>query len=287
MAASTIAARLQVIVVDNATPGFEPGSVQREDLDVTVLPQASNTTFTGGNNVGAREARGRFLLLLNPDTRVESEALERAVRCLDADPALVALGAWFVDEHGAFRPYYRRLPRLRDVPVVLIPRLLDWTPWARGYRMTDETFESSTVVEQPAGAFLLLRRADCPEPLLEPGYLNFFSDVELCRVLGEVGQIRVEPDVRCFHARGGAGLITYEAETRARLHQDLVWGVRRYFRRVGLVGRTWIELWVLSFWLIRLLQSMTAGRRYMRATRTAMMASLRGRPPHYGQGVSG
>ncbi len=221
LAESTIAALLQVIVVDNATPGFEPDSIQLDDLDLTVLPQASNTTFTGGNNIGTGKARGRFLLMLNPDTRVDPEALERAVRHFDADPALVALGAWFVDVHGAFRPYYRRLPRLRDVPVVLIPRLLDWTPMARRYRMADETFATGTMVEQPAGAFLLARRSSCPRPLLDDGYLNFFSDVDLCRVLGEVGQIRVEPDVRCYHARGGAGLITHEPEARSRLHQDL------------------------------------------------------------------
>lgn len=281
LAESTIAALLQVIVVDNATPGFEPDSIQLDDLDLTVLPQASNTTFTGGNNIGTGKARGRFLLMLNPDTRVDPEALERAVRHFDADPALVALGAWFVDVHGAFRPYYRRLPRLRDVPVVLIPRLLDWTPMARRYRMADETFATGTMVEQPAGAFLLARRSSCPRPLLDDGYLNFFSDVDLCRVLGEVGQIRVEPDVRCYHARGGAGLITHEPEARSRLHQDLVWGVRRYFRRVRLPGRVWLEIWVLGFWLIRLFQSVTAGRRHVRATGTAMLASLRGRPPRY------
>jgi hypothetical protein len=281
LARSTIAARLQVIVVDNATPGFEPGSIQREDLDLTVLPQACNTTFTGGNNIGALMARGRFLLMLNPDTRVEPEALERAVMHLDADRAVVALGAWFVDEQGSFRPYYRRLPRLRDVPVVLIPRLLDWTPMARRYRMADETFADSTVVEQPAGAFLLARRSACPEPLLDDGYFNFFSDVELCRRLWEHGVIRVEPDVRCYHARGGAGLITYEPDARARLHQDLVWGVRRYFQRSGTLGRAWIGIWVVAFWAMRLLQAITTDRRYPRATWAALIASLRGQPPHY------
>ncbi len=79
-------------------------------------PRINNTTFTGGNNIAFGEARGRFLLLLNPDTRVEPEALERAIEHLDTEPGLVALGAYLVDEHGDLRPYYHRLPRRGTYP---------------------------------------------------------------------------------------------------------------------------------------------------------------------------
>ena len=278
---STIADQLQVIVVDNATPGFDPDALAVAGLDVRFLPQDHNATFTGGNNIAFAEARGRFVLLLNPDTRVEPETLERALEHLDASPGLVALGAYLVDEHGELRPYYRRLPRLRDIPVLLIPRLLDWTPLARRYRMADETFEGSTVVEQPAGAFILTRRDDVPDPLLDPSYFNFVSDVELCRTLARQGEIRVEPDVRCFHARGGAGLITYDPVARSRLHLDLVWGIRHYFRDASAMGRAWLELWVIAFWMLRLGQGLLQGRDALRATWSAVRASRSGSPPDY------
>jgi hypothetical protein len=200
---------------------------------------------------------------------------------MDQDPGLAALGAYLVDERGDLRPYYHRLPRVRDIPVVLIPRLLDWTPMARRYRMADESFEGPTMVEQPAGAFILLRRDVAPTPLLDPGYFNFFSDVELCRSINQGGEIRVEPDVRCFHARGGAGLITYDPAARSRLHLDLVWGVRHYFRHCRPIERTWLELWVAAFWLLRLGQGLLRGWGAFHTAWSATRASFAGVPPNY------
>lgn len=59
----------EVIVVDNAsTDGSAEWLKAREDIVLLML--RVNTGFTGGNNVGARQARGRVLLLLNNDTRL-------------------------------------------------------------------------------------------------------------------------------------------------------------------------------------------------------------------------
>jgi hypothetical protein len=152
---------------------------------------------------------------------------------------------------------------------------------ARRYRMADVAFDGPTDVEQPPGAFLLIRQDACPRPLLDRAYRNFFSDVELCRILGRLGTIRMEPDVRCFHVRGGAGLVTHDPIEHARLHHDLVWGLRRYFRSVGVVGRAWIGLWVIVFWALRLAQAVGIGHGHLRASWAAATASLAGRPPAY------
>lgn len=279
---STIAAALEIIVVDNASPDFDADAMASDFPGVIFLPQERNMTYTGGSNIAFARAGGGFILLLNPDTRVEPEALDRAVAHLKADAGLAGLTAYLLEGSGELQRYYRRLPRLRDIPVVLIPRLLDWTPVGRHYLMAASSFEHSTLVEQPAGAFILVRRSACPEPLLEPGYFNIFSDVELCRELRAHGAIRMEPDVRCFHVRGGAGIVTLDPKERSRLHQDIVWGVRRYFRgRGSLAGRAWLELWVMAFWALRLIQALARGRENPGATWRAARASLRGHPPDY------
>ena len=224
--------------------------------------------------------------MLNPDTRVEPDAMERAVGHLDADPAWSAVTAWLIGEAGQLQRYYRRLPRLRDVPVALIPRLLDWTPMARRYRMADVAFDAPTPVEQPPGAFILIRRSACPEPLLDPGYLNFFSDVELCRTLADRGLIRMEPDVRCFHVRGGAGLVTHDPAERARLHQDLVCGVRRYFRAEGSRSRMGRGLGARLLGHPDRSDGVTVGRVHALSGWAAARASLAGRPPDYDGGAA-
>jgi GT2 family glycosyltransferase len=280
--ASTIADRLEVIVVDNASPDFDAAAMGSEFPEVTFLPQDHNTTFTGGTNIAFAMATGRFILMLNPDTRLEPDALARAVMRLEEEPQLAGVTARLQEESGELQRYYRRLPRLVDVPAVLMARLFDRTVIGRRYLMADETFESSTLVEQPAGAFIFMRRSVCPEPLLDPGYFNLFSDVELCRRVRAHGAIRMEPDIRCFHVRGGAGLGTKEPEGRSLIHQDYVWGVRRYYRGAGgIAGKVWVETWIGVFWALRLAQALTRDGRHRRATWKAIGRSFRGLPPDY------
>jgi N-acetylglucosaminyl-diphospho-decaprenol L-rhamnosyltransferase len=284
LAASSISERLEVIVVDNASPGFDAAALRAEHPGIQVLPQQENTTFTGGTNIAFAAATARYVLMLNPDTRVEPDAIANAAARLDSDTSIVALGAYLIDPYGTLQRYYHRLPRVRDVPVVLLPRIPDWTPVSRRYRMGDASFEALLDVEQPPGAFLFIRRSACPEPLLDPGYRNFFSDVALCRHLLSIGRVVVDPQVRCFHVRGGAGLVTHHPRERSRLHHDLVWGARRYFSArtaSSKAAAAWLEMWIAVLWAGRLLQAVLRGRAAARAAWASARASFGRRPPEY------
>src|SRR4051794_944437 len=59
---------VEVIVVDNASRAFDPRSVTTLVPTATVLRNPTNAGFARGANEGLRRARGRYLLLLNPDT---------------------------------------------------------------------------------------------------------------------------------------------------------------------------------------------------------------------------
>ncbi len=279
---STIAERLEIIVVDNASPGFNADDLRRRHAHVQFLPQATNTTYTGGNNLAFERATGDYVLLLNPDTRVEPPALARALAHFEANSRLVAQGAYLLDDSGRLQRYYRRLPRPIDVPVVLLERLFRRTGLGRRYVMADETFTGSTFVEQPPGAFLMVRREHCPQPILDPAYYNFFSDVELCDRLSRAGVIAVSDDVRCAHGRGLAGVKTSDFRDQLRLYQDLTWGVRHYFRpRMGLAGMAYVEAWLLLFWLLRGGQAVARRPRSVPRALAVALASLRGKAPSY------
>jgi GT2 family glycosyltransferase len=58
----------EVILVDNASTDGTLDFVRGRFPQVRVVPLAENHGFTGGNNAGAREARGRFIAFLNNDT---------------------------------------------------------------------------------------------------------------------------------------------------------------------------------------------------------------------------
>lgn len=77
---------VEVIVVDNASPDEEPAAIARQFPEVTLLRSQVNLGFAGGNNLGIRQARGKYLLFLNNDTEVAPDFLEPLVELFDSSP---------------------------------------------------------------------------------------------------------------------------------------------------------------------------------------------------------
>lgn len=282
----TAFARTETIVVDNGSPDFEPDQLTARFPWVHVIASPVNLTYTGGNNLAFERARGDCVLLLNPDTVLEPRAIENALRHFASGPPMSAQGATLLNADGSLQRYYRRLPTWRDVPYVLLGRLLARTPGGRRYFMLDDEFGPVTAVDQPPGAFLLLRRADVGDRLLDPGYYNYMSDVELCARLRATGPIYVFDDVRCWHRKGAAGVATGDTADQLRLRHDLTWGVRRYYRNARLPIRSYVEAWLYVFWCLRLGQlAIRRPSALGRAVRLAARA-LRGDPPRYEPGSS-
>jgi len=69
----------ELIVLDNASPDGSAAAIAAEFPDVRLIASRENHGFAKGNNHAAREARGRYLLLLNPDTLVLDGAIDRLV----------------------------------------------------------------------------------------------------------------------------------------------------------------------------------------------------------------
>lgn len=78
---------LEVIVVDN---GSTDGSVEylraEHTAGIRLVESATNTGFTGGNNLGIRAAKGAYVALLNNDAAAEPRWVEALVAAAEADP---------------------------------------------------------------------------------------------------------------------------------------------------------------------------------------------------------
>jgi N-acetylglucosaminyl-diphospho-decaprenol L-rhamnosyltransferase len=281
--ASTIADRMEIIVVDNASTDFELEPMAMAHPSVTFLPQDRNTTCTGGNNIAFEHARADLVLMLNPDTRVEPPAIERAVGHLSVRKDLAGLGAYLIGPDGELQRYYRRLPRLSDLPILLFEPLFRSTARGRRYLMLAEDFNGETVVPQPPGAFLMLRRDALDGKFMEPGYFNFMSDLELCARVSRRGAISVFDDVRCHHVGAAAGIGTTDLGARLRLYQDLTWGVRRYVGAQGIsrIGAVAVSSMLVAYWATRVGLTTVRDWHFLPRALITAFAALSGRPPNY------
>lgn len=78
--------RLEIIVVDNASPTDDPDLITQRYPQVKLIKSAQNLGFAGGNNLGIAEAKGEYLLFLNNDTEVDPGFLEPLVQLFQQNP---------------------------------------------------------------------------------------------------------------------------------------------------------------------------------------------------------
>src|SRR5215212_5756154 len=76
----------ETIVIDNASPDPGDAAIASVFPFVRLLRNVENLGFTGAGNQGAREARGRWFVLLNPDAFAEPDWLAQLVAAAERHP---------------------------------------------------------------------------------------------------------------------------------------------------------------------------------------------------------
>jgi GT2 family glycosyltransferase len=80
-------ASYELLVVDNASDDGSAAAIAEEFPSIRLMARVDNVGFARANNVAAKEAKGRYLLLLNPDTVVLDGGIDRLVAFAKARPA--------------------------------------------------------------------------------------------------------------------------------------------------------------------------------------------------------
>jgi GT2 family glycosyltransferase len=76
----------EVIVIDNASADGSAAAIAAEFPKVVLLAESANHGFAGANNIAAERAQGEYLLLLNPDTVILEQAIDRLVAFAEKQP---------------------------------------------------------------------------------------------------------------------------------------------------------------------------------------------------------
>lgn len=79
---------IEIIVVDNASPNCNPDIVKETYPDIIYIKSEVNLGFAGGNNLGFKIAKGKYILLLNNDTEVDKGFLEPLVKKMQDNPKI-------------------------------------------------------------------------------------------------------------------------------------------------------------------------------------------------------
>ncbi len=187
----------EVIFIDNAsTDGSYEYVKQRYGASrhLKIIRNSKNYGFARGNNLGAKYARGEYLVFLNVDTEVEPNWLKELVRTMESDPSIGAAQA--------------KLLRMDD------PRRLDTC----GHKLTPYGFTYEVGLNEDAnrynepfeilagkGAALIVRRSVFEEVGgFDEEYFVLREETDMCwRIWLRGYRVVFTPDARVFHAIGG------------------------------------------------------------------------------------
>lgn len=193
----------QICVVDNASSDGSADAVRSRWPGVQVVALPNNAGFAAANNVGIRRTSAPLILLLNSDTLVPRDAIDRLVERLDATGA-VAAGPRLVDAAGApevsFGPMLS--PLAEAVQRTRVRLAASTSRWARRY--IARHLAQERMVDWVSGACLLVRRPAAEGAgLLDERYFMYEEDVDFCAALrSRGGRVLFTPAAQVVHLRG-------------------------------------------------------------------------------------
>jgi len=197
---------LEIIVVDNASHDDSVAMLRAKYPQVELIANTTNRGFTVGNNQGIEASRGRYVMVLNPDTEVLGDALDQLVSYLDGHPDAGAIGPQLLNPDRSIQSSRRRFPTLATAffESTWLQGMAPKRILARFY-MDDVPVSLAHEVDWLSGACTVFRRAVLDGVGLYDAQ-NFFmysEELDLCRRVKEAGwKIVYLPEAQVVHYVG-------------------------------------------------------------------------------------
>lgn len=194
--------QVEVIVVDNDSRDGSPELIEQKFPQVKLLRQSDNLGFGAANNIGANQAQGTYLFLLNSDTLIQANILPAFIDKLESLPDMGIVGPRLLNPDGSFQ-----LSTAYEIGL--------WGEWrtlqeVRQYRQPAnrsalaQQYDTDQFVEIVVGAAMLMRRSHFMQiGGFDESFFMYFEESDLCQRFRDAGyRLLYTPDVSLVHIGG-------------------------------------------------------------------------------------
>jgi GT2 family glycosyltransferase len=183
----------ETIIVENGSPTKKPDQIRDNYPEAKLIISKENLGFAGGNNIGLKEVKGDYILLLNNDTEVPADFLDSMVDLMESNP-----------EIGIVSPkiyYFHEKNVLQYAGTSPIDPI---TSRGRHYgnKEKDEgQFDEVTETYYPHGACMMFRKSILEElGLLYEGYFLYYEEYDFTERVRKAGyKIYFQPNSYILH----------------------------------------------------------------------------------------
>ncbi|MDD3037755.1 glycosyltransferase family 2 protein [Bacteroides sp.] len=183
----------EIIVVDNASRENEAAKFQKLYPSVIAIRNNENNGFSGGNNIGIRQSKGKYIFLINNDTYIETDGIAFLIKRLESSAKIGGVSPKirfaFSPQHiqfAGFTPLSRFSLRNRTL----------------GFDSPDNgMFDKAHSTPYLHGASMLLKREVIDTVGLMPEiFFLYYEELDWCTSMRKAGyELWYEPRFTIFH----------------------------------------------------------------------------------------
>jgi GT2 family glycosyltransferase len=180
----------EVIVVDNDSKDDSVAMVKSEFPQVELIENKTNAGFTKANNQAINIAKGKLIMLLNPDTELIGNTMRQMMDFMDNHPECGVLGPKLLNTDGTLQRSVKTFPTLEVMlyNVLFLDSLFPRSRVFGKHFMTWWDFDNIMEVDQPMGSALLIRRDVLDTVgLFDQNIYIWFDEVDLLYRINKAG----------------------------------------------------------------------------------------------------
>ena len=173
---STIKTSFETIIVDNNSKDDSVARIKKEFPQVKIIENTENRGYGAACNQAIKIAKGKHILILNPDIILEKNTIDELLKYLEQNKEAKIVSCKLKNQDGTMQDSCREFPTIFSI----ISRQIKTR--FRTRKASQEEIKEPTRVDWVSGAFMLMRE----KYYFDERYFLYFEDVDLCKTVGNV-----------------------------------------------------------------------------------------------------
>lgn len=206
----------EIIVVDNASDDGSVEFIREKFPQINLIVNQTNLGFSKANNVALKAARGKFILLINPDTIVSEDTITKMIEFLSEHTDAGLAGCKILNPDGSLQLACRRSfpgPWTSFCKVTGLSTLFPKSKLFAKYNLTYLDENSTYEVDAISGSFMMMKR-EVYEKVggFDEQFFMYGEDLDLC--------YRIQKNGYKVYYYSGTQIIHYKGESTKRSSLD-------------------------------------------------------------------